>query len=168
MIKMRQIATAFLFQQDSVLMMKRQGAAPLPEEYWTAIGGHLEEFELNDPYAACLREIHEETGITAEEIEGLTLRYILLRRKDNEIRQQFVYFGHTHRTDPVESDEGELHWVKAEDLLQLNLSKIIALMLEHDNNHRDHDSIFIGTMTVSGDDVTPIVLWSPLHDPQVF
>jgi len=39
---------------------------------WSNIGGGMERGEMDDPQATCLREIEEETGITAGEIRTTT------------------------------------------------------------------------------------------------
>ena len=54
---------------------------------------HFEKEELNDARACALRELYEETGIAEEEIENLSLRYITLRRKNDEIRQNYYFFA---------------------------------------------------------------------------
>ncbi len=61
---------------------------------WTgSAGGHFEECELNDAQACVLREMKEELGIDEEDIEGLSLRYITLRRTKGEIRQNYYFFA---------------------------------------------------------------------------
>lgn len=95
------MSTAFLFNGNKVLMMKKDSSRITDTVFWTGLGGHLEPDELNFPNRACIREIFEESGIQEEEIEELKLKYILLQIKDEEIRQQFVYFGKTKRTDYI-------------------------------------------------------------------
>ena len=39
-----------------------------------------------------MREIQEELGITEDDIEGLSLRYITIRRTEEEVRQNYYFF----------------------------------------------------------------------------
>jgi 8-oxo-dGTP diphosphatase len=100
-IEIRQMATAYLIKENQVLMMKKSASRLYNSEFWSGLGGHLEPNELNHPKHACLREIHEESGIQESEITELKLRYILLRIKESEIRQQYVYFGSTTKIDLI-------------------------------------------------------------------
>ncbi|MCU6713239.1 NUDIX hydrolase, partial [Paenibacillus sp. J5C_2022] len=95
----RLMSTAFLFNNDKILMMKRSADRKLVPGIWTGIGGHIEPDEMGNPEYACVREIYEETGIESSEISDLSLRYILIRQKENEVREQFVYFGKTSQQE---------------------------------------------------------------------
>jgi 8-oxo-dGTP diphosphatase len=161
------MATAFIFNQENVLMMKKTLSKWSNTEFWSGLGGHLEQDELNHPKAACIREIFEELGMEEHEIENLKLRYILLRIKENEIRQQFVYFGITEKTAFTNSEEGELHWINKNDLLQLQLSKIIHFMIEHYYENPHLEEISIGTITLN-DLEEPHIQWAELKDPHIF
>ncbi|WP_274361923.1 NUDIX domain-containing protein [Paenibacillus thermotolerans] len=166
-MEVRQMATAFLFNGKKVLMMKRSGSRLFSGEFWTGLGGHLEPEELNSPKEACLREIYEESGIAAKDIAGLKLRYILLRNKEGEIRQQFVYFGRAAATEFISSEEGELHWTDLREPQRLPMSAILRFMLEHYLRNLESEQIFVGTMTLSSDK-QPQIQWTALQDPIVF
>lgn len=161
------MATAFLFRGDEVLLMKKQPGRISDEAFWSGLGGHLESSELNHPRSACLREIFEESGVRESDLTELRLRYLLLRIKGDEIRQQFVYFGATTRSGFTNSDEGELHWVKKDDAPSLPMSAIVRLMLAYDFERADSSGIRVGTIT-SGEDGAPLMQWAELNDPLVF
>src|SRR5690606_17554861 len=129
-LEVRQIAAAFLFNNRKVLMMRKPKGRLYDFECWTGLGGHLEQEELNHPRKACIREIYEESGISEEQLLDLNLRYILIRMKEDEIRQQFVYIGKTNCEKLRESDEGQLFWVDQDELINLNQSKIVKFMIE--------------------------------------
>ncbi|GGH27129.1 hypothetical protein GCM10008013_28420 [Paenibacillus segetis] len=162
------MATAFLFNQDKVLMMKKNLSRIFDFEFWSGLGGHLEPEELNEPKGACVREIFEESGIQEEEIEDLKLQYILLRVKNDEIRQQFVYFGKTNRSDAVASEEGELYWIHKDEILNLHVSRIIRFMIEHYFSNPDKTEVTIGTISIDNNDEDPVIQWAELRDPGVF
>jgi len=161
------MATAFLSKGEKVLMIKKAKSRLFPSEFWSGLGGHLEPQEIHSPMAACLREIREESGIEASEVSDLKLRYILIRMKEDEIRQQFVYFGTTTTEELKESDEGELHWIDQSELLTLNLSRIVRSMLEHFISSSNDQEPAVGVITVNGEQ-EPIMSWTKLKDPNVF
>lgn len=166
-MEVRQMSTAFLTNGNYVLLMKKQSSRLSGQPFWSGLGGHLEPEELNAPMKACYREVYEESGLTAEEIEGLELRYILLRLKEEEIRQQFVYFGETKTTDVIASEEGELHWIHKDAMNRLPMSRIIKFMLEHYDANPDNSVITVGVISVDSSR-NPVIQWSDLQDPEVF
>ncbi|OPA73782.1 hypothetical protein BVG16_27250 [Paenibacillus selenitireducens] len=166
-MELRQMATAFIFHQDNVLMIKKSPNKFSDVEFWSGLGGHLEPHELNDPMRACLREIYEESGIEESEIHDLKLRYILLRIKNDEIRQQYVYFGNTDQTQFINSEEGELHWIPSQALLGLHMSSIIRFMLYHFLETPNNTGMLVGTITLDSDE-RPAIQWAVLTDPHVF
>ncbi|MBO9610525.1 MAG: NUDIX domain-containing protein [Paenibacillaceae bacterium] len=161
------MATAFLFRGDEVLLMRKANSRIADRPFWSGLGGHVEAVELNHPRSACLREIYEESGFAESELSELRLRYLLLRIKGDEIRQQFVYFGTTARSDFVNSEEGELHWVRRAEVLGLPMSAIVRAMLAYDFERADSSGIRVGTIT-SGKDGAPLMQWAELNDPLVF
>ena len=148
-------------------MMRKTRSRLYDFEFWTGLGGHLEPNELNYPRKACIREIYEESGLNEDDIVDLKLRYILIRIKENEIRQQFVYMGKTQCEELVESDEGELLWIDQDDLMSLNISQIIKFMIEDYLNNKNLNMIKIGTISMDHRQ-EPIMQWSELRDPMVF
>lgn len=88
--KLRNMTAVYLFREGKLLMLYRvrlpRGSAVLVRR-----SGHFEQAELNDPRACALRELREETGLTEESLEELRLRYITLRMKNGEIRQNTIF-----------------------------------------------------------------------------
>lgn len=166
-MELRQMATAFLFNDNHVLMMRKENSKIYKFEFWTGLGGHLEPEEFNNPKMACVREIQEESGISESTVHDLKLKYILLRVKEDEIRQQFVYFGRTTDRNYISSEEGELFWIEENELLNIRTSKIINFMLQHYFENRDLEEVIIGTIAMN-DEEEPIIQWSRLKDPIIF
>jgi 8-oxo-dGTP diphosphatase len=163
-IRMRLIAAALLFNsRGELLMMKRSLQRTLSPGLWAAVGGHLEPHELNDPYLAVIREIGEETGLRENDISDLKLQYILLRLNGAEIRQQFFYVGRTDAEPTVSTDEGELHWIARENVLDRPLPFIFRKLLEHYFEHGPAPHPWIASAGRDGD--KPAVFWTPLCDP---
>jgi 8-oxo-dGTP diphosphatase len=166
-MEVRQMATAILFNEDNVLMMRKAGSKLFNFEFWGGIGGHLEYEELNSPMKASYREIKEETDFSEAEIKDFKLKYILLEYRVEEIRQQFVYFGETEHSNFISSDEGELFWIHKNEILSLHTSKIIKFTLEHYLQNPNLDDVKVGAITV-GEDELPLIQRTILKDTMVF
>lgn len=131
MIRLRNLACAYLKYKDEILMMKRAPTMKLYPGAWSPIGGHMEGFELNDPMSACIREINEETGLKEQDLLDMQLKYITYRRINNELRIQHIYFGTALRKDVTSCSEGELFWINQDDLLNLKMSFVNTNILQH-------------------------------------
>ena len=87
------MTSIYLFKGGKVLLLYRQGGRVVNNVWTGSAGGHFEKNELNDAKACVLRELNEELGLQPENIDGLTLRYITLRRTKGEIRQNYYFFA---------------------------------------------------------------------------
>ncbi|OXM85664.1 hypothetical protein CF651_14500 [Paenibacillus rigui] len=161
------MATAFLTNQDDVLMMKKAGSKLFQFEFWGGIGGHLEYEELNNPMLASYREIEEETGFKRKEINNFKLKYILIENNDGEIRQQYVYFGETKHRNFAPSDEGELYWIPRNEITSLHTSKIINYTWIHYLEHPFIKDIVVGTTTRNKEQYSQIQ-WSIMKETVAF
>ena len=163
MLRTRLLATAFLINEDRLLMMKRSPHSRFLPGKWAPIGGHIETDEINDPRVACLREIHEETGLRVHHIVDFTLRYIIHRRRDHEIRTQYVYFGLTREENVGRTDEGELHWVPLDRVAELDVSATTRFALEHYTQTGSQSAdVYVGT--VDAHEGQPAITWARLRD----
>lgn len=165
MLKARMMATAMLFNGGDMLMMKRSPTRTLSPGQWAAVGGHLEPHEINDPQAAVLREIHEETGLLPEELSDLRMQYILIRLNQNEVRQQFIYTAFASRRDIRQSDEGDLHWIPRDRVLDRDIPFIFRSLLEHYWEQGPSPHVWIGTAGFTASKAAT-VHWTQLIDPQ--
>ena len=117
--KLRNMTAVYLFREGKLLMLYRVGSRVVAPS-WCGVGGHFEQAELNDPRACALRELREETGLTEESLEELRLRYITLRMKNGEIRQNYYFFAGLKPGAAVRGtcDEGRLEWVPYDSVLK--------------------------------------------------
>jgi 8-oxo-dGTP diphosphatase len=166
MISLRLMTNAFILNGDKILLMKRANHKRLAPGLWTGVGGHIEPEEVNDPKGSCIREVIEETGLKESDIDDLRLLYIVNRNRNDEIRQQYIFFGSTLATEVFSNDEGELHWIDKSEILDLEMPLTIRCTLEHYLNTKDSQVIHIGTMTKS-EKKSPNMIWAPLIDPEV-
>ena len=164
MIKFRNIATAFLINDNDFLLMKRDDKSEIMPGFWGGVGGHLECDEINNPRHACIREIYEETGIKENQIIDLKLKYVIMRRWYDEVVINYTYFGKTTSRDLVENDEGTLHWVNKESLLSRSFLDATYLNLAHylEFGH-SIINVLVGVVTSDEKNKT-LVKWNVLHD----
>jgi 8-oxo-dGTP diphosphatase len=144
MITLLNGAAAFLRKGNDYLLLKRADNRNFAPGIWGGVGGKFEPGELNNPQAAILREIHEESGIVESDITNLTLRYILMHRKGDVIWQSYIYFGETNADPSVVTDEGTLHWIPEDELLNRQFTVTFTHMLRHYLAHKDEERVTVG------------------------
>ncbi len=134
--------------------MYRIGSKVISDSYIASAGGHFEKKELNDAKACVLRELYEETGLTEREIDKLSLRYITLRLKNNEIRQNYYFFANlTECQKVITSSEGKLEWFEIEKLsdnmpeMPFSAQYVVKHYIEIG---KDTDALYGGVATESG------------------
>ena len=98
--KLRNMTSIYLRRGDNYLLLYRVGSKVIGNSYTGTAGGHFEPEELNDAKACVLRELKEETGLLETDIEGLTMRYVTLRLKNGEIRQNYYFAVETKLAIP--------------------------------------------------------------------
>lgn len=91
--KLRNMTSIYLLCEDKMLLLYRQGSRVVNNVWIGSAGGHFEENELNNAGACVLRELEEELSITQDMICDMELRYVTLRRKNDEIRQNYYFFA---------------------------------------------------------------------------
>ena len=120
--KLRNMTAVYISRGDEMLMLYRVGSSVVVPS-WCGIGGHFEKNELNDPQSCVLRELEEETGLTAGDIDHLRLRYVTIRLKNGEIRQNYYFFADLRPEAQFsgECTEGELRWVPVSQLSKMSM-----------------------------------------------
>ena len=134
MDKLRNMTSIYLRRGDKLLLLYRIGSRVIGNSYTGTAGGHMEEAELNNPRACVLRELQEETGLSESDVENLQFRYITLRLKNGEVRQNYYFFGkladHVD-ANKLTSNEGELQWFDISEVGKLNMPHSAKYMLLH-------------------------------------
>lgn len=134
--KLRNMTSMYITRQKSghreMLLLYRIGSRVVAPS-WCGIGGHVEPQELNDARAAALRELEEESHLTEDSLQNLRLRYMTLRMKGGEIRQNYYFFAELKEGIEVElySPEGILQWVSWEELLEREMPYTAHYVVEH-------------------------------------
>ena len=166
-IRLRNMATIYIQSGDEMLLIRRVGSRLFKGAIWSGVGGHFELPEAGDPLRCVLRELHEETGLGEQDVSGLALRYITLRKAGDEIRQQYIFFAHLREGVPCRIPnsccEGDLRWVRTGDLFDRRMSLTNESCLRHYLNRGSRDrSIHVGAVAVR--DGRPVLDWVAVED----
>lgn len=129
--KLRNMTSVYLTGDRGILCLYRIGSRVANNKYIGSAGGHFEKDELNDARACVLREMQEELGITESDVDDLKLRYITLRLKNGEIRQNYYFFGKLKTNRELKSTEGVLKWFSFEDAELLEMPASAKHMMLH-------------------------------------
>lgn len=129
--ELRNMTSVYLLREDAVLCLYRVGSRVADKMYIGSAGGHFETDELNDAKKCVLREMKEELGLEAGDVEGLTLRYITYRLKNGEIRQNYYFFGKLKEERDLSSTEGTLRWVPFDEVPGLDMPVSAKHMILH-------------------------------------
>ncbi len=108
---------AYIKKDNSFLMLFRnKKKLDINKGKWIGIGGHIEEGETKEQ--ALLREIKEETGLDVIHYE---YRGELLFVNNDFEEVMYLYLVDEVSGEITSCDEGELAWIKEEDIMKLNM-----------------------------------------------
>lgn len=148
---LRNMTSVYLTGEQGILCLYRIGSRVANHLYVGSAGGHFEAGELNDAKKCVLREMQEELGLTENDVADLKLRYITLRLKNGEIRQNYYFFGKLISEKKLESTEGNLHWFTYEEAEQLRMpASAKHMMLHYLKTGRFDDDLYAGITEKSG------------------
>ena len=108
---------AYIKKDGQFLMLYRnKKKQDINKGKWIGIGGHLEQGESKEQ--ALVREIKEETGL---DVLHYIYRGELLFLNNDFEEVMYLYLVDEVSGDLIECDEGELAWIKEDDLMSLNM-----------------------------------------------
>ena len=148
--KLRNMTSVYLTGEKGILCLYRIGSKVANHKYIGSAGGHFENEELNDARSCILREMEEELGLTEAEISDLKLRYVTLRLKNGEIRQNYFFFGKLDTGRELKSTEGILHWKTDADFRDLPMPASAKHMILHYLKVGRYDDVLYGGITAPG------------------
>lgn len=127
------MTSLYIVKKEKVLLLYRQGSRVVNNVWIGSAGGHFENCELNDAKACVIRELHEELGIGLEEVENIKLRYITIRRTNEEIRQNYYFFADLKDNvdENLISNEGTSKWFSFEEIHSLEMPYTAKYVMEH-------------------------------------
>ena len=123
---------AYIKKDGQFLMLYRnKKKQDINKGKWIGIGGHLEQGENKEQ--ALVREIKEETGL---DVLHYIYRGELLFINNDFEEVMYLYLVDEVSGDLIECDEGELAWIKEDDLMSLNMwegdYKFLPLLINTD------------------------------------
>ena len=132
-MKLRNMTSIYLYDDnDKMLMLYRIGSRAMKDSYIGTAGGHMEPGEINDPKACVIRELKEEVGLNENDLENIELRYICLRNKLGEIRQNYYFFARLKNSElSLKSNEGNLKWCNFDEIKTLDMPHTAKYMIKH-------------------------------------
>ncbi len=115
---MKLTTLCYIEHEDKYLMLHRNKKANDPNHAkWIGIGGKFEKDE--SPDECLLREVKEETGLT---LTNYTFRGIITFVSDKwETEYMHLFTANAFCGELIDCQEGELQWVKKDEVLNLNL-----------------------------------------------
>lgn len=147
-MKLRNMAGVYLLRDGKILLLYRQGSRVADRLWIPSAGGHLEEYELNNPRACVLRELNEEMGLCEDDLQNLRLKYITLRKTNGEIRINYYFFADLAAAGSVslQSNEGVLKWFETDEISELEMPFTSKPVLFHYlSRGMFDDRIYVGT-----------------------
>lgn len=151
-MRVRPMTAIYITRGEKILLLYRIGSRVVGNSYTGSAGGHIEAEEYRDPCSCMLRELQEETGLTEDALDGLALRYITMRRKNGEVRQNYYYFAELKDGAAVnDSNEGRLEWHDMNALDGLPMPVTARHVVEHYLAvGRYDDKLYGGVTTAEG------------------
>ena len=107
----------YIEKDNQVLMLHRTKKSIDPNGgKWIGVGGKLEQNE--SPDECIIREVYEETGLHIQpQLRGILT--FILPKWENELT--FLYTSNNFEGTLKECNEGQLHWIDKDKVLDLNL-----------------------------------------------
>ena len=108
----------YIEREGKYLMLHRVSKKKdVNKDKWIGVGGHFEEGE--SPEECLLREVYEETGLTLTSYRFRGLVTFSPDTAPTEYMCLYTADGYEGEIGPC--DEGQLEWVRKEDVLKLNI-----------------------------------------------
>lgn len=155
--KLRNMTSVYLTGEKGILCLYRIGSRVANHMYIGSAGGHFEKDELNDARTCVLREMEEELGLYEEDVEDLCLRYITLRLKNGEVRQNYYFFGRLKEERILHSTEGNLEWIPYNGFRRLPMPASAKHMILHYLETGRYDrQLYAGVTVEQGTSFVPL------------
>lgn len=103
----------FVINADDILLLKRGMQRRVYPGHYNGVGGHIERGE--DPLSGAIREIHEETGLTVQNVRFCGSTIIDAGQATGILL--FIFTAEATNRDFIDSDEGTLQWLPIKQVL---------------------------------------------------
>lgn len=156
--KLRNMTSVYLTDEAGILCLFRIGSRVANEMYVGSAGGHFEASEVNDAKKCALRELEEELGLKESDVLDMKLRYVTLRYRNGELRQNYYFFAKLPERIPLASTEGVLRWFTYEQARDLHMPVSAKhMMLHYLDRGRFDDQVYAGVTEPGGSRFVPLV-----------
>ena len=156
--KLRPMTAVYILQEEKILLLYRVGSRVVAPSF-CGVGGHVEKEELCDARACVLREMHEEIGLGESDLMDMQMRYVTLRLKNGEIRENYYFFAQLKPDVSITENcgEGRLEWADMRSVLDKKMPHTAWHMLAHYlREGRYTDLLYGGVTTEKGVVFTPM------------
>lgn len=158
--KLRPMTAVYILQGEKILLLYRVGSRVVAPSF-CGVGGHFEKEELCDARACVLREMHEEIGLCASDLMDMKMRYVTLRLKNGEIRENYYFFAQLKPGVEIAESCGEgcLEWADVRSVLDKKMPHTAWYMLEHYLREGRHTDLLYGGVTLANG-----VIFTPMQE----
>lgn len=158
--KLRPMTAVYILQDEKILLLYRVGSRVVAPSF-CGVGGHFEKDELCDARACVLREMREEIGLAEEDLTGMKMRYVTMRLKNGEIRQNYYFFAQLRPGVRINPDcgEGRLEWADLNTVLERKMPHTAWHMLAHYLKEGRYTQLLYGGVTTED-----TVVFTPLEE----
>jgi len=134
MAQMSNSTICYIEKEDAYLMLLRnKKQKDVNKGKWIGVGGHCENGE--SPEDCIRREVEEETGLI---LDQLTFRGIITFVYGEDITEYiYLFTSYSFHGEQIPCNEGELHWIRKDQIFNLNLwdgDRIFLHLLEKNGN----------------------------------
>lgn len=158
--KLRPMTAVYILSGERILLLYRVGSRVVAPSF-CGVGGHFEKDELCDARACVLREMREEIGLCEADLVDMRMRYVTLRLKNGEIRQNYYFFAKLREGTEIAQScgEGRLEWADLNTVLERRMPHTAWHMLSHYLKEGRYTQLLYGGVTTEND-----VVFTPLEE----
>lgn len=158
--KLRPMTAVYILQGEKILLLYRVGSRVVAPSF-CGVGGHFEKEELCDARACVLREMREEIGLGEEDLIGMKMRYVTLRLKNGEIRENYYFFAQLKPGAEITGccGEGRLEWADMRTVLEKKMPHTAWHMLAHYLREGRYTDLLYGGVTLANG-----VIFTPMQE----
>ncbi|MBQ4164379.1 MAG: 8-oxo-dGTP diphosphatase [Turicibacter sp.] len=125
---MLETTLCYIFKNSEILMLYRNKKEnDVHEGKWNGLGGKLEKEET--PLQCVLREVYEESGLRL--VNPTLIGACHYPNFNNSEELMYVYIADEFEGQPLDCNEGDLHWRAKDEIMTLNIWESDRLFLPY-------------------------------------